>query len=443
MAAGMQVSQVIILPLYAALTGVSLQDVVWRVGDATLATWFALAALLSLVLGMWCGQLGAMPCASAMRVEALAWSPRSAFLFCLATLVLSTFFLALGDLNSGLRQPLLAASRIEWTGVFGLTYVCTAQRRGLIYVLFIACLELLKGFTGIFADFKEVFVVLAIGIVAAAWRRRPRTAVACVVLAGIALTLGAFWSAIKDDYRAYVSLGSWHQVVLVPVEDRLAYLVDRAFKADAQTMRSGFDALARRWGYIDLLSATMRNVPARVPFENGGLVGAAVMHVLQPRLLFPDKPPLPSDTEIAVRYSGIGLDAGGNAVDTSISLGYVAELYVDFGVVGTSAATFLLGFLFGRAVKYLIGSTELPEIVSSGLALVLMMAVASFEVALAKMIGAVVTTFVMILALRKFVFHYLVKKYGPKTGSTTNGAVSRKGQGSAAGAMRAKAAPSY
>src|SRR5436190_22679900 len=103
----------------------------------------------------------------------------------------------------------------------------------------------------------------------------------------MALTLGAFWSAIKIDYRAYLSgVAAYEQAVAAPVEDRLAFLKDRASDADAKTMLFGLEAMARRWNYIDLLAATMDNVPVHVPFENGALVGATIMHVLQPRLLF-------------------------------------------------------------------------------------------------------------------------------------------------------------
>jgi len=157
----------------------------------------------------------------------------------------------------------------------------------------------------------------------------------------------------------------------------------------------------------------MRNVPAQRPFENGALIGAAVMHVLQPRFLFPDKPPLESDTDIAVRYSGLALDKGGNAVNTSISLGYVAELYVDFGIVGALVAMSILGFLAGRVVRYLTASTALPTILSSGLAVMFMISMASFEEALAKMVGGAITTFIVILVLRSLLLPYLLSICGP------------------------------
>jgi hypothetical protein len=414
MAAGLQLAQVVVTPLYASMTGEPLSAFSMGFGDITAATWFALAAILSLAVGMWLAQSGARSSAALMRLQGLTWSPRAAFIFFLITLLLSASFVQLADIDDGLRQPALAAARIEWAGVFVLTYVCSVQRRGFVYVLLVACLELVKGFTGVFADFKEIFIVLLVGVVAATPRLKLRTALAGLVLASITLTLGVFWSAIKMDYRNFVSLGTGEQVALVPVEDRFAYLMDRVSGADGETMRYGLDRLIRRWGYVDLLAATMRNVPARVPFENGGLIGASVMHILQPRVLFPDKASPPSDTEITVRYSGIPFDAGGNAANTSISLGYVAELYVDFGFAGALVATFILGLVFGGSVRFVMSSTRLPAILIAGLAVVLMMSAASFEQALIKMTGGFTTTFVMILLIARYLIPYVLRISGQR-----------------------------
>jgi hypothetical protein len=398
--------------LYASLTGMTTQDASWNVGDVNAAISFSLAAILCLVVGMWVGQLRAQVSVLEMRLEAARWSPKSAFFFYLSTLALSSLLIEAGSIYQGLWQPFLAASRVEWVGVFVLTYVCLARRQGLAYLLVVAGFEILKGFGGFFADFKEVFVVLLVGCIGATTKIRLSTVVVGSMLIGCALTLGIFWSAIKTDYRGYIAQGSWEQTAIVPVEDRLTYLTYRMMEFDESLFRVGMSELLQRLSYVDFLAATMRNVPTSRPFENGALVGATVMHVLQPRLLFPDKPPLPSDTDIAVRYSGLGLDAGNNAVNTSISLGYVAELYVDFGIAGTLAAMLLLGFTFGRSVRYVLSTDKLPTIVNYGLALMLMMSAASFEEALSKMVGGFITAFAVILLLRRLL-PYVLNWWGP------------------------------
>ena len=75
----------------------------------------------------------------------------------------------------------------------------------------------------------------------------------------------------------------------------------------------------------------MRNVPNDLPFQDGAHIGATVIHVLQPRLFFPDKPPLLSDTDVVEKYTGLHFGDSSSA-GISVSLGYLAELYIDFGV---------------------------------------------------------------------------------------------------------------
>src|SRR5262249_40208000 len=152
-------SQVIVPRIYANLQGTSLEDVSLHIGDVSAATWFALAAVLSLVIGMWYGQGTTSPNSiRKIQAEARSWSPLAAFVFSLTTIAIASCFGALGKMSAGLIQPALAASSIQWLGVFVLTCVCTAQRRGFGYLLLVAGAELVQGFVGFFADFRQVFI---------------------------------------------------------------------------------------------------------------------------------------------------------------------------------------------------------------------------------------------------------------------------------------------
>ena len=410
----LQLSQVVMPLIYANLVGVPLQNVSKNLGEMTSTTWFALAAILSLVIGMWCGQLGPRSRVDLeLQLEAKTWSPQSAFVFCLVTVALAAVFEILGGLYAGLQQPALAASRVEWLGVFVLACVCSAQRRGYGYLMLVVCMEVIKGFSGYFGDFKEVFFVLLVGTISGRSKLSARTILPGLVAASVALALGVFWSAVKQDYRTYISQGAKEQVVLASAEDRFAFLIDRLLKFDGEEMRRGFYLLAVRWSYTDILAATMRNVPARVPFQDGALMGTAVMHVLQPRLLFPDKPGLASDTDMTVRYSGVRFDIGNNAANTSISLGWVGEFYVDYGFVGALVASFIFGLLLGRSVKVINSLVSLPAIVNGGLTLMLMMTVTSFEQNFLKMMGSFLMTLMIIFLFRWFLLPHLLQMFGP------------------------------
>ena len=414
--AGIQLIQVVTPRFYSNFLGVPIDNVSLHIGDMTAATWLALAAMVGLVLGLWRGQLTTGSSAGVnLQKEAQAWSPRRAFVFCIGTILLASVFEVIGELSAGLRQPALAAGGIQWVGIFVLACVCTAQRRGLHYLLIATCLEVAKGFTGYFSDFRTVFFVLLIGLFAARSRIRWSTVIAAALVCIILLLMGAWWSAIKREYRSFLSQGTRQQVVVVPIEDRIAFLANKLFEIDEQTIAQGFELLVHRVGYIDYLAATMRHVPFRMPHQDGAQLGGTIMHVLQPRLLFPDKPPLPSDSEVLEKYTGFRWgDSSGS--DTSVSLGYVAELYVDFGPYGTVLGTFIMGLLIGRTYRYVSSSRSLPAVMNYGLAVMLAMTMTQFDQALIKMVGAFVTTFVMILVLRRFVLPHLLKVLGPARG---------------------------
>ena len=128
------------------------------------------------------------------------------------------------------------------------------------------------------------------------------------------------------------------------------------------------------------------------------------MHVLEPRLLFPDKRPLMSDTELVQKYTNIRFDVSSSAY-TSISLGYLAELYIDFGVLGALSVMFIFGVLFGRSFEFVCSSRSLPSIINFGLAIMLVMSVTQFEQALAKTVGGFITTLSLSWYLNNFCFH--------------------------------------
>jgi hypothetical protein len=414
MAAGLQASQVVVLPLYASIVGVPLQDLSKSgFGDLTSGVWTGLTAMVFLVVGMWCGRSNMKRLSGWIQIESKAWVPRNAFAFCLAMLALSNLFETVGGMASGLRQPAVALSQVQWVGVFILTCVCFGQKRGFVYLVIILIFELLVGFSGFFADFKMVFLVVFLGIFAVHPKLKLESTVAAVVLAGSLLILGIFWSAVKSDYRNYVSAGSFEQVVRVPFQDRLQYLFGRALNADSQMMSEGFESLIFRLAYIELLAATISNVPEFIPFQEGTQISTTILHVLEPRLLFPDKPNPPSDTEIATRYSGIRLNDVNYAVNTSISLGYVAELYVDFGYPGIVVGTFLLGLAFGFCVRRILMYRSLPFLVNSGLTVILMMPFIAFEESLLKVVGGFLTMLIMIVGLRRFL-PQLLSKFSPR-----------------------------
>src|SRR5262249_17935251 len=148
-------------------------------------------------------------------------------------------------------------------------------------------------------------------------RLRVGTVLSGIAVTGVVLLMGIWWSAIKNDYRALLDQGTGQQVVLVSFENRIEFLLNKLVEFDGEMFDDGFKRLVRRMGYIDFLAATMSNVPTNLPFQEGRQIGDTIINVLQPRLLFPDKPPLPSDTEVLQKYTGFYF-GGSTSIGTSV-----------------------------------------------------------------------------------------------------------------------------
>ena len=87
--------------------------------------------------------------------------------------------------------------------------------------------------------------------------------------------------------------------------------------------------ISRMWAcYYPALA--LRRVPAVLPYTRGAILGRAIKHILKPRILFPEKAEMASDSNMVRRYSGVWV--AGPKEGTSIAFGYAAESYVDFGI---------------------------------------------------------------------------------------------------------------
>ena len=116
-------------------------------------------------------------------------------------------------LSDSTRQLFLAGAGIQWIGVFLLTYVCLSQKRGLGYVSVAVGVEVVQGWLGFFSEFRQVFFALLVAIAAARPKVRASTIVWTIMVVAIVLVLGAFWSAIKINYRHFLNDNTVSQTV--------------------------------------------------------------------------------------------------------------------------------------------------------------------------------------------------------------------------------------
>jgi len=374
----------------ATITGAKLNDLFHTAG-ADYATWLSLTGLLVLALGIRLANLYRPPIdPGALYAEIRSFRYSRVFAtYCLAQL--GNFFLqAIIWSFPGLSQALLAASQLRWLFYFTLVATTLVQKRGYGYLAAATVFEIILGFTSFFADFREVFFVLAVAYLMVQPRMNVKMVATVTTLLCILLYMAVIWSSVKMDYRDFQNQGTGAQVSLVGTQDKLEKLVELIGNVDSQRFLDGIDKLAERIEYTRFFGYVTENVPRYIPYDDGAIWEAAVYHVLTPRLLFADKAELTADIENTIRYTGIAFSGGG--VDTEIPLGYMAESYIGFGPIFMFVPILLLGLLFGAQYRYLATLRHYKLFAYAAMPVILMPAT-EYGLTAVKILGGSLTVF--------------------------------------------------
>lgn len=372
----------------------------YEVPGLVMATWLSLLGLLVLAAGIRLALRGiGSPPFAALLAEVRRYRLHRVELAylgaILATLALGYFVLMI----PGLSQLLLALMGLRWVFFFVLAVTVMIKRRGHLVLALAFGFELLDGFTSFFSDYKTVFFIIALAFFTARPKVTGRTIIYAFSILGVALTLSAFWSAIKMDYRDYISGGTGRQVVLVSPLERLDKLGELAGNAGFAALPEGFSKLVDRVQYTYFFGRVVDRIPSHYPHEDGVLWGAALRHVLMPRLLFPDKAALTADVLNTERYTGLNMiEQQGR--DTEVPLGYMAESYIDFGEFGMFIPIGLLGLLYGLMYRYFVTRPRYL-LFAYGAVVGILKFVGSYETTAVKLLGGGLTGFAaMYLAFR-------------------------------------------
>lgn len=384
----------------ATADGFALNDLFHTAG-ANYASWLSLGGLIFLALGIRFANLNRPP----MDIYALHAEIRSyrysriLGVYCLAQCANLTFDSMIFQFP-GLAQALLAATQLRWVFFFILAVTTLVQKRGYMFLIAATAFEILLGFTSFFSDFRVVFFVLAVSYLMVRPRITARMAVSVTLLSSGLILLAVIWSIVKTDYRVYQNEGTGQQVSMVDTWDKLGKLWELIGQIDYSKFVGGFDTLAQRVEYTQYFGFVVTNVPSYLPFDEGGLWGGAVYHVITPRLFFPNKADLTGDIENTKRYTGLNFAGAGNS--TEIPLGYMAESYIDFGPIGMFVPIFLLGLLFGFEYRY-FASRRSHLVFAYGLTPVVFQLTTSYEETAIKILGGNLTVFFVAFLAWKYV----------------------------------------
>ena len=364
------------------------------------AYWYMMASLvvLALALRVTLGNLKA----SNDRAH-FEWRPPDIFTLYLAMLVLAVVCRFAAKAVPGLDQPVDALAKMKIVLLFMLftTVMTTGRNSNLMWAA--VGVEIVMGFTGILSDFRGVFIYLAIAAIASRIPLKGTSVVAGGLCAGLLIFLALFWSAVKMEYREYVTGGMDSQAIKVDLDDRFGYLGSRIVAPDAIDWSQAAYQLLARLAYTDIFGSVI-GVQESSPEPNVMRQWQeGIDHVTKPRFMFPDKPAL-SDSDVYVRL------ARGNASDeirlgTSISVGYMAENFVDLGFPGMLVGIFMIGVIIGLIIRYFM-MLKYPWIVREGVVLAFALNVAfnGVEMSLPKLLGAAVMFFLVYVLMARFAF---------------------------------------
>ena len=381
--------------------GIDIADYFPFPGDMHAAVVMSLLGLLVLAIGM---RLGAGPRrpqdALAPRETALSQPVRRWFGLYAAAWAVSFVALSFAWVMPGLTQPMLALAALRWAFFFMLALAHFVRGRGRGYLFPLAFLvELATGLGGYFSDFKTVFFITLFAALASGVRTSPKALLGSGVLASCAVVLGMLWTAIKGEYRIFVSGGQAAQIVTVDYGSRLAKLYELVANLDLDTLMSAADQLLRRLSYVEFFSVVLIYVPANMPHTMGAMLWDAVIRPFMPRLLFVDKDEI-DDTARTNLYTG---GVAGSSEGTSISLGYIAEAFIDFGPFGMYAALLAIGLFYGLIYRTLLRWRRSHGLLGMAVATAALTSVGALENSFTKVFGGVIVSLLVAWAMIVFI----------------------------------------
>lgn len=375
--------------------------------DVETALWLSLSGLLVLAIGIRVATWNvAPPQRTVLLREAEAFSISRAFWLYLATTFAVTALAGSVGFLSGLKQILFAVEELKWAAYFFLGYLVFIRREGYGYFGLAFAVEFVSGI-GFFSGFKEAVFVTVVTYFAARSRVTMATVAGAIALASVLAVVGSAWTVVKPEYRTAIAGGDTdRQGAVVDQGSQVSILVDLISDLGPAELVGGLEPLAERVAYVDLFGYTLGYVPTVVPHEGGAVWAAAFKHVATPRILFPDKPPIVSDSEITNRYTG--LNVAGEGQGTSISIGYMAESYVDFGPFWMLVPILLVGVGRGLIYRFFLRRSD-NRLLGFAFAIAVFWGGYALEVATGKLLGGSLMRFIVLALVFRFAAPFVAR----------------------------------
>ena len=304
-----------------------------------------------------------------------------------------------------LTQIILSIANIKWFLflLFGLQSILKNRMRKEFYIF--CALEFALGFFSFFSEFKTVIYFIFFLLLCLLAVVKFNKMMIFVIGVAFMFFAGVFWTSIKGEYRGFINKGSSTQTVQVEKGEALDKLLELSDKQNSNSFSDAIESFLDRLQYTYHLAKTMDRVPAVIPHQNGSNWGNTLVFILTPRIIDPNKGTYDA-SEKASKYSGI--QYSGKKRGVSISLGYFADGYIDFGYVGMFIPLLILGFIYGSTYYYFIRKSSNNFIFNYAVVGALFMGFMSFESDNIYVAGRLYVNLMVFFVLRLFLFPKLM-----------------------------------
>ncbi len=284
----------------------------------------------------------------------------------------------------GLAQAIISLTYLR-LGVLYLIFRRLVARNQWYYMLPLLGLEVVLGITGFYAGFREPIMMAALAFLEVFDRRNVRHWVSVGTLTIAATTLGVIWIGIRADYRARYVTDDAFATSRSQRIDALKTSVNAWMAQSSRELWDNIDNFVDRMWPIYYPALAVERVPSVLPHTNGTLMADTLRFVFEPRLFFPDKPEVMSDSQMVRKYAGVMV--AGDEVNTDIAFGYAAESYIDYGVPGMFVPSFVWGLFIGVACGLVLREYRHRDLAVSMVTVIAWMTLYLFERSWTKTIG--------------------------------------------------------
>lgn len=269
--------------------------------------------------------------------------------------MIASFLTAIKFIYGGYTQIIVSLINVKWFFflLFGFQAILKNKRKKEFY--FFITLEFVLGFASFFSEFKTVlfFTTLLYLTLLLNITMKKLSIAAGIGFLGMIMVL--IWTNVKTEYRNFLNKGRGIQNVSVSRNEALVKLYELSNKNNESIFTSATGQFLYRLQATKNFALTMKRVPNIIPYQNGKNWTETFQFVLTPRILNPNKPVIDFSTKVT-KYTGI--QHAGMQQGTSFSLGYFADCYIDFGIMGMMIPIFLIGLFFAFFHNYFLRNSS-------------------------------------------------------------------------------------